>query len=92
MRIGPFEEIPFGWAISHRDFIRNTKIAYPIGIHFIVRWSRNIFFWLMGVGYPSYRQQIEHKVYLAGMKAGVDWAKNGMAEGRHYKIKGEEDE
>jgi len=61
------QRIPFGWAVSHRDFLRQTTVCYPIGIHFIVRWSRNIFFWLMQVGYPSWNQGREHKLYVAGM-------------------------
>jgi len=63
------ERLPNGWAISHRDFLRQVSIAYPIGIHFLVRWGRNIFFWLMKAGYPSWRQKQEHKLYIAGMLA-----------------------
>jgi len=61
--------IPTGWAVSHRDFMRQVTICYPIGIHFIVRWSRNLFYWLMSAGYPSWRQTLEHKIYLEGMLA-----------------------
>lgn len=66
------ELIPLGWAVSHRDFMRRVSVCYPIGIHFIVRWSRNILYWLMDKGYPSWRQELEHKIYLSGLQEGEE--------------------
>ena len=80
--------IPFGWAVSHRDFLSQTTICYPIGIHFIVRWSRDIFFWLMSVGRPSWRQTLEHKIYVAGLEQGSsrERAMGKYREDRQFKL------
>jgi hypothetical protein len=55
--------IPFGYAIAYQDFYRDVKVAYPIPIHFIVRWLRDLRFWLMSVGRPGYRERIEQELF-----------------------------
>ena len=60
------ETLPWGYAIAYRDFCIDRQVSYPIGIHFIVRWSRDLLFWISYVGYPGYRQRIEHEAWLKG--------------------------
>ena len=51
--------LPRGYAVAYRDFLVNSKVCYPLGIHLIVRWARDLIFWLGRVGYPGYRQRHE---------------------------------
>ena len=53
------ELIPFGWAVAYRDFNTERSVCYPIPLHLLVRWARDIRFWLMTVGRPGYREKIE---------------------------------
>lgn len=62
------EEIPFGWAVAFRDFDRGCGVCYPIPIHFLVRWGRDLRYWLMRVGRPGYRERTEHAVFLRGLQ------------------------
>ncbi|KKN23497.1 hypothetical protein LCGC14_0904320 [marine sediment metagenome] len=59
--------IPRGYAVSYRDFLTESKVCYPIGIHLLVRWSRDLLYWLMRVGYPGYRQRKEQEMYSLGL-------------------------
>ena len=68
--VGEGERIPWGYGISYRDFERDTKVAYPLGIHFLVRWARDFRFWLMTVGRPGYRERYEQAVYHLGVEQG----------------------
>ncbi len=63
--------MPRGYAVSYRDIRMQTTICYPLGIHFLVRWSRDSLFWLMRAGYPGYRQRIEHELYWDGVNEGI---------------------
>lgn len=66
--IGEAQRIPWGYAISHRDFDTDWKVAYPIPLHFFVRWSRDVRFWLMSVGRPGYRERVERECYYKGVQ------------------------
>lgn len=78
------EEIPWGWAVSYRDFDTDRGICYPIPLHLLVRWQRDIRFWLMRVGRPSYRERIEHAAWLKGRRAGEAMV-NGMCANAYAK-------
>jgi hypothetical protein len=60
--------IPRGWAVSHRCMNRDAAFAYPYGIHLIVRWLRDLRFWLMWVGYPGFQDETEHRLYVLGLQ------------------------
>lgn len=68
--------MPWGYAVSYRDFRLQGRVCYPLGIHLVVRWSRDFTLWLMDVGYPGYRQRIEHEAFLAGRKIEQDKLKD----------------
>lgn len=70
MDIGEAEMIPRWYGIAYRDFDRDTKVAYPIIIHWIVRYGRDLLYWIRWVGYPSFRQEVEHKYFRLGLEAG----------------------
>lgn len=59
--------IPMGYGIAYRDFSRDVNIAYPLGLHFLVRWARDVHFWLMSVERPGYRERIELAAYQRGV-------------------------
>lgn len=63
--------IPKGYAVAYRDLRLQTEVAYPLGIHLIIRWSRDLLFWMMRVGYPGYRQRMEHEIFLIGVEEGI---------------------
>lgn len=64
------QRIPWGWGIAYRDFERDAKLAYPIPIHFLVRWARDLRFWLMTVGRPGYREKVESEFFRRGLDEG----------------------
>lgn len=64
------EYIPWGWGVSHWDFDTGGKWAYPIPLHFLVRWQRDFRCWLMTVGRPGYREKIERNAYNLGLEDG----------------------
>ena len=64
------ECIPWGWAVSYRDFDRDVGVCHPIPLHLLRRWARDLRFWLMSVGRPGYRERVERIAYLAGR---ADW-------------------
>lgn len=84
--VGEGERIPFGYGVAYRDFCLDTKVAYPLLVHFVVRWARDFRFWLMSVGRPGYREQIEHAAWQngyglglrQGRKIGISWREAGF--------------
>ncbi len=62
--------IPTGYGIAYRDFNMDMKVAYPLILHLVVRWVRDARFWLMSVGRPGYREEIEQAAYLMGCTEG----------------------
>lgn len=59
--------IPWGWAIAYRDFNLEAKAAYPIFVHFLVRWERDFLYWLMKAGRPGYRERVEQAAFRKGL-------------------------
>lgn len=58
--------IPFGYGIAWRDFADNRQVMYPIPFNIIIRWLRDLHYWLMVVGRPGYREKVERIAYLNG--------------------------
>jgi len=79
--------IPSGYAIAYRDFSLDTKIAYPIPLHFVVRWARDFRFWLMTVGRPSYRERIEGVAFRAGREIAYEQYAMGVRDGRRLETR-----
>ena len=70
--VGEGQLIPMGYAIAYRDFDLDMKVAYPIPLHFLVRWFRDFRFWLMSVGRPGYRENIESAAYRRGVECEIE--------------------
>jgi len=66
------EAIPAGYAISYRDFACLRSAAYPIPLHFLVRWWRDMVCWIMVVGLPSYRDDFERRIYRKAWDAVIE--------------------
>ena len=64
--VGEGERIPTGYGIAWRDFDTDYKVAYPLVLHLVLRWLRDAKFWLMSVGRPGYREQVEREAYYRG--------------------------
>ena len=60
--------IPTGYGIAYRDFDWDVKWAYPMPFHFLVRWWRDLYCWLRIVGRPGYRERLEHKAFVQGIR------------------------
>ena len=77
--------IPNWYGIAYRDFDRDTKVAYPLFLHLLVRWVRDFKFWLMSVARPGYRERVEHAAWARGRRAGEalldSMCKNAYAKG-----------
>ncbi len=68
---------PRGYGLSYRDYLMNSTVWYPLGLHLIVRWARDFHFWLVKVGYPGYRQRAMHRVFLLGVEEGIKKGRHG---------------
>lgn len=66
--IGQGERIPKYWGISYRCWDRYGGVAHPVPINILVRWGRNVWFYLCGF-YPSYMDKRFQKYYEAGSAA-----------------------
>ncbi len=42
--INQAEVVPPWYGLAYRDLIRAQAIAYPIGLHLVVRWSRDLWY------------------------------------------------
>lgn len=58
------ERFPKGYGLAWRDFEKGTGIFLPLGIHLIVRWSRDFYWWIVFVGRPGWLEKREHEIYL----------------------------
>ena len=56
------------YATAYKDFDKEVRVAYPIGIHLLVRWSRDLLYWIKLVGRPGYRERLEHEWFFKGYK------------------------
>jgi hypothetical protein len=72
------ETIPPFYGVSHRDFARGASVCYPVGLHALVRWGRDLRAWVMWSGLPGYRERQELEWYRRGRAIGYD---NGLKQG-----------
>lgn len=69
-RLVPWGEfIPRGYAPSYRAIDRDCVVCYPWGLHWLVRWARDLKFWIMRAGYPGYRDRVEFAIEARARKA-----------------------
>ena len=54
--------IPWGYGLSYRPFDRDVAVCYPVPLHLIVRWCRDLWFWIVKVGFPGTRSQWENEI------------------------------
>ena len=76
------EMIPHWWAVAYRDFDRDVAICYPIPLHLIIRWLRDIRHWFMHIGRPGYAERREHELFMAGYRAKADSIDTAFDAGR----------
>ena len=63
--------IPELWyAIAWRDFDTDRAVCYPVGLHFLMRWSRDLWCWVRGVGLPGYGDRL----YIKAQGRANKWA------------------
>ena len=60
------ELFPTFYGPAYRDFDREVTVCYPLGLHLLMRWMRDLWCWLMVVGRPGYRENLETKAYCLG--------------------------
>lgn len=63
------ESAPFGHGYAYRDFITRTTISYLVPFNFIVRWIRDLWFWLI-MKRSGYQEKIERRFYHTGLREG----------------------
>ena len=72
------ELFPKWYGVAYHDMFQLSYVAYPIPLNLIVRWARNVKFWL-GVPRKSFRSELEktfHDLgYERGYRRGWDAAK-----------------
>jgi len=66
------EVIPWGYGPAWRDFNRQVIICYPLGLHWIMRWGRDLRHWVMGAGFPGYTDRITQVRFQQGFNRGFD--------------------
>lgn len=85
------ERFPWGYAPSYMDFIGDHVVAYPIGLHWIVRWFRALYFWVLRSGWPEkwdkpYRKAI-HEREKEAFDKGDKFGRAQGARGSHHRWK-----
>lgn len=75
------ELIPRGYAPSYRAPDRDCVVCYPWGLHWLVRWARDLKFWIMYVGYPGFRDRTEFAIEARARKAADGWLETMRARG-----------
>lgn len=75
-RVGMYDATPFLWSPAWHDWNTRQDVCYPIGLHWLMRWFREVWLWTL---YPGRYERREHEVYSRGWSEGFA---GGMAEGR----------
>ena len=75
--------IPLGYGPAWRDYEREFIVCYPLGLHLIMRWARDLRHWFMEVGYPGHYDQVTMARYVKGYQRGFDNGREiGIQEGK----------
>jgi hypothetical protein len=73
------ERLPWWQAIAYWDFDRQVAVAFPLGLHFIVRCCRTFWFWMHACTWPESKWDAGwFKAKELGRKQGFD---EGFEEG-----------
>jgi len=64
-RLVPGERIPKFYAVAYRDWERDFTVIYPIGIHWLVRWWRDLLFWSR-FSFKNKRHRMEEELFMRG--------------------------
>lgn len=56
-------ELPRLYAPCFREYPFDVLVCAPVGLHLVIRWARDLWFWILRVGYPGYRERIERLAY-----------------------------
>ena len=71
------EWAPRGYAIAYYDLVRNQAIAYPLGLHWVVRGARSFYHWTM-----RYRRTSLENLLIEFKRQGYDKGyRDGFVEG-----------
>ena len=55
-------KVPWGYGLSYWRYESLTAVCYPILLHLIVRWCRDLWFWIVKAGFPGTRSQWEQEI------------------------------
>lgn len=64
------EIVPRCYGLAYQCWDRRGAMAYPIPINLLVRWGRNLHWWLMCTITPSWADQQRLTWYKLGLEAG----------------------
>lgn len=56
--VRPCEMAPWGYGLAYREFNMNVAVCYPVPLNLVIRWARNLFFWL-ACPKPTYKELYE---------------------------------
>lgn len=75
-RIADGERIPSGYAPAYRDWLSNHTVCYPVGVHWLVRAGRTVW-WLGTIAQFGSRawEAREREIYSVGYRAGLAGAR-----------------
>ena len=55
-------KVPWGYGLSYWHPTKDAAVCYPVLLHLIVRWCRDLWFWIVGVGFPGTRSRWEKEI------------------------------
>lgn len=76
--------IPFWWGVSYLSWESDRAICYPIPLNLLIRWSRDLYYWIKATRRFGWRDNQVIDAYARGEDAGkIEGYTLGVKDGRN---------